>query len=95
MPDDEEGGSGIGQTAYLYYTLGPSGEPKRALSVHAPMINRVRWVWRQWPFAEDQIFCQRVDRIFIDFTDEVFGPLSCGTPTIVVPCPVRRNLTLM
>ncbi|CAM9835642.1 unnamed protein product, partial [Laminaria digitata] len=59
------------------------------------MMNRLRWMWRQWPFAEDEVCCQRVDHIFIDFVAEVFGPLSCGVPVLVVPNSVRRNPILM
>ncbi|CAM9727751.1 unnamed protein product, partial [Hapterophycus canaliculatus] len=77
--------------AYLYYTSGSSGEPKGVHSGHAPMMNRLRWMWEQWPFAEDEVCCQRVDHVFIDFVAEVFGPLSRGVPILVVPDAVRRN----
>ena len=95
MVNDEEGGTSVCQTAYLYYTSGSSGEPKGVYSGHAPMMNRLRWMQRQWPFAEDEVCCQRVDHIFIDFVAEVFGPLSCGVPILVVPYAVRRNPILM
>ncbi|CAN0180812.1 unnamed protein product [Scytosiphon promiscuus] len=81
--------------AYLYYTSGSSGEPKGVCSGHAPMMNRLRWMWEQWPFAEDEVCCQRVDHVFIDFVAEVFGPLSCGVPILVVPDTVRRNPVLL
>lgn len=95
MTKDEAEGTGVCQHAYLYYTSGSSGDPKGVLSGHAPMMNRLRWMWRQYPYAEKEICCQRVDHVFIDFVAEVFGPLSCGVPVLVVPYSVRRNPILM
>lgn len=81
--------------AYLYYTSGSSGEPKGVYAGHAPMMNRLRWMSDQWPFATDEVCCQRVDHVFIDFVAEMFGPLSSGIPILVVPCPVRQNPVLL
>lgn len=81
--------------AYIYYTSGSSGQPKGVASGHGPMINRLRWLWQRWPFVEDEVCCQRVDHIFIDFVAEIFGPLSCGVPILVVPYPVRKNPVLL
>lgn len=81
--------------AYLYYTSGSSGEPKGVSSGHGPMVNRLFWMRERWPFAEDEVCCQRVEHVFIDFVAEVFGPLSCGNPIIVVPSSVRKNPLLL
>ncbi|CAM9432313.1 unnamed protein product, partial [Ectocarpus sp. 8 AP-2014] len=81
--------------AYLYYTSGSSGEPKGVSSGHGPMVNRLRWMREWWPFAEDEVCCQRVEHVFIDFVAEIFGPLSCGIPIIVVPSAVRKNPVLL
>ena len=80
---------------YVYYTSGSSGEPKGVSSGHGPMINRLRWMWQRWPFVEDEVCCQRVDHVFVDFVAEVFGPLSCGIPILIVPYAVRKNPVLL
>ncbi len=92
--DDWDSASGE-RDCYIYYTSGSSGEPKGVSSGHGPMINRLRWMWQRWPFAEDEVCCQRVDHVFIDFVAEVFGPLSRGVPITVVPCAVRKNPVLL
>lgn len=81
--------------AYIYYTSGSSGQPKGVSSGHAPMINRLRWMCQRWPFGEDEVCCQRVDHVFIDFVAEMFGPLSCGLSILIVPCAVRKNPVLL
>lgn len=84
-----------GTEAYIYYTSGSTGSPKGVSSGHEPMMNRLRWMWKQQPFCADEICCQRIDHVFIDFVAEVFGPLSRGVPIVVVPLGVRRNPALM
>ncbi|CAM9956355.1 unnamed protein product, partial [Ectocarpus sp. 6 AP-2014] len=93
--DNFEKAAAINGDAYLYYTSGSSGEPKGVSSGHGPMVNRLRWMRERWPFAEDEVCCQRVEHVFIDFVAEVFGPLSCGIPVIVVPSAVRKNPVLL
>lgn len=88
---DNSDSAGGNRDCYIYYTSGSSGEPKGVSSGHGPMINRLRWMWQRWPFAEDEVCCQRVDHVFIDFVAEMFGPLSCGIPIILVPDVVRKN----
>ncbi|CAB1116507.1 unnamed protein product [Ectocarpus sp. CCAP 1310/34] len=66
--------------AYLYYTSGCSGEPKGVSFGHGSM---------------DEVCCQRVEHVFIDFVAEVFGPLSCAILIIVVPSEVRKNSVLL
>lgn len=87
--------AGGDRACYVYYTSGSSGEPKGVSSWHGPMINRLRWMWQRWPFLEDEVCCQRVDHVFIDFVAEMFGPLSCGISIIVVPYVVRKNPVLL
>ena len=53
------------------------------------------WTWVQIYVTTYAAFCHRVGHIFIDFVAEIFGPLFCGFPLLVVPYPVRRNLILL
>lgn len=81
--------------AYIYYTSGSSGSPKGIASGHEPMLNRLGWMWRQWPFKANEVCCQRIDHVFIDFVSEMFGPLCRGLSIVVVPVAVRRSPVLL
>ncbi|CAM9409151.1 unnamed protein product, partial [Sphacelaria rigidula] len=80
---------------YIYYTSGSSGSPKGIASGHEPMLNRLGWMWRQWPFKANEVCCQRIDHVFIDFVSEMFGPLCRGLSIVVVPVAVRRSPVLL
>ena len=72
-------------SAYLLYTSGSTGEPKGVLNSHRASINRFAWMWREYPFAESEICCQKTSLSFGDSIWEIFGPLLQGVPLVIIP----------
>src|SRR6185369_11392821 len=71
--------------AYVMFTSGSTGEPKGVQALHRPMINRFSWMWREYPFAADEVCCQKTALSFGDSVWEIFGPLLRGIPSVIIP----------
>jgi amino acid adenylation domain-containing protein len=70
--------------AYVIYTSGSTGLPKGVAVEHRQISNRLRWMWREYPFAPDEVGCLKTSLTFVDSIWEVLGPLLHGVPTVVV-----------
>jgi amino acid adenylation domain-containing protein len=71
--------------AYVIYTSGSTGRPKGVLAGHRASVNRLSWMWSAWPFAPDDVCCQKTPLSFVDSVSEIFGPLLQGIPTVIIP----------
>ncbi|MFA1547952.1 amino acid adenylation domain-containing protein [Actinomadura chokoriensis] len=71
--------------AYVLYTSGSSGVPKGVIGLHGGMINRLRWMWDEYPFGPGETACQKTSLNFLDSFWEIFGPLCQGVPVAVIP----------
>jgi amino acid adenylation domain-containing protein len=71
--------------AYVLYTSGSTGVPKGAVGLHQGMVNRFRWMWRAYPFAEDEVMAQKTSLSFLDSFWEMFGSLTQGIPVAILP----------
>jgi amino acid adenylation domain-containing protein len=71
--------------AYIIYTSGSTGFPKGVEGSHRAAINRFEWMWRTYPFTENETCCQKTALGFVDSVWEIFGPLLCGVRTVIVP----------
>ena len=80
------------QVAYLLYTSGSTGNPKGVLGVHRAVINALAWMWQAYPFASDDVCCQKTSISFGDSIQELFGPLLRGVSTVFVPQGVLIDL---
>src|SRR6185312_3409272 len=52
--------------AYIIYTSGSTGQPKGSVSPHHASLNRFAWMWKAYPFADDEICCQKTSLSFAD-----------------------------
>jgi acyl-coenzyme A synthetase/AMP-(fatty) acid ligase len=55
------------------------------VGTHRASINRFAWMWRTYPFAADEICCQKTSLSFVDAVWEIFGPLLKGVPLVIIP----------
>lgn len=69
---------------YAIYTSGSTGQPKGVLNTHRGAINRFRWMWQQYPFADGEVCCQKTSLNFVDSVWEIFGPLLQGVPSVII-----------
>ena len=77
--------------AYVIYTSGSTGRPKGVVGTHRATVNRLRWMWRTWPFAEDERCCHKTTLAFVDAIWEIFGPLLGGVPLVLFGSDTTRD----
>ena len=78
--------------AYVLYTSGSTGQPKGVLGVHRATLNALAWMWRAFPLAAHDVCCQKTSISFGDSIQELLGPLLWGTPLVLIPDTVLRDL---
>jgi non-ribosomal peptide synthetase component F len=58
---------------------------------HKQILNRLHWMWQAYPFAPDEVGCQKTALSFVDAIWEIFGPLLQGIPTVILPDDVVKD----
>ena len=71
--------------AYVIYTSGSTGNPKGVVASNAATVNRLEWMWEEYPFAKDDICCQKTPIGFVDSIFEIFGPMLEGVRLSIIP----------
>ncbi len=71
--------------AYVIYTSGSTGTPKGVEGTHRGIMNRCHWMGTTYPFAPDEVCCQKTSMNFVDAVWELFGSLLQGIPTVYIP----------
>ncbi|HEY6527077.1 MAG TPA: amino acid adenylation domain-containing protein [Cellvibrionaceae bacterium] len=69
---------------YVMYTSGSTGDAKGVVGLQGATLNRLEWMWRQFPFAADEIACQKTSPSFVDSIWEMLGPLLAGVPSVII-----------
>jgi amino acid adenylation domain-containing protein len=69
--------------AYVIYTSGSTGRPKGVAVEHRAVLNRLAWMWREYPFAEGEIGVVKTALNFVDFFWEALGPLLQAVPSVI------------
>lgn len=77
--------------AYVIYTSGSTGRPKGVMATHRATVNRLEWMWRSYPFAPDEICCQKTTLSFVDSVAEILAPLLQGVPIVILPDDAVRD----
>ena len=83
--------SSLESLCYVIYTSGSTGQPKGVLNLQRGAINRLRWMWEQYPFAAGEVCCQKTSLNFVDSVWEIFGPLLKGVPSVVIPDEIVKD----
>src|SRR5204862_3024981 len=81
-----------GTAAYVIYTSGSTGKPKGVVGLHGATVNRLEWMYRQYPFAAGEVCCQKTSLSFVDSIWEIFGPLLHGVPLVILPDEVVKDV---
>jgi amino acid adenylation domain-containing protein len=78
--------------AYVIYTSGSTGKPKGVVGLHGATVNRLEWMYRRYPFAPDEVCCQKTSVSFVDSIWEIFGPLLGGVRLVIFAEDVVKNV---
>ena len=62
----------------VIYTSGSSGTPKGVRVSNRGIVNRMHWMWNEYPFTHNERFALKTSIGFGDHIWEVFGPLTKG-----------------
>jgi amino acid adenylation domain-containing protein len=68
----------------LIYTTGSTGNPKGVLISNASLLNRLFWMWNEFPFTNDEACAAKTSPSFVDHLWEVFGALLSGTKLVIL-----------
>ncbi|MEM8499391.1 MAG: AMP-binding protein [Pseudomonadota bacterium] len=68
----------------MMFTSGSTGKPKGIALTHAAVMNRLSWMERAYPFADDDIGAARTPVNFVDAVAEIFGPLCAGVSSRII-----------
>lgn len=85
----------ITDAAYLIYTSGSTGNPKGVIGSHLSIVNRVLWGKNVLALDDDDIFCLKTGFALVDHVAEIFQPLLCGKPLVIVGDAVLHDTTAL
>ncbi|WNG29139.1 non-ribosomal peptide synthetase [Cystobacter fuscus] len=75
----------------VLYTSGSTGQPRGVSLPHRAAQNRFQWMWRTFPFAEDEVCCFKTPLGFVDSIWELFGALLRGVPVAIAPDGLEKR----
>ncbi|OOZ83481.1 hypothetical protein BHL35_00335 [Bacillus cereus] len=77
----------------IMYTSGSTGKPKGVVHSQRQIINRLYWMWNDYPFDSEDRIAQRSPINVMPSIWELIGGLLHGRTTVVIPDAVNRNPT--
>lgn len=77
--------------SFVIYTSGSTGFPKGVILRTESLINRFEWMWKYYPFENNEICCQKTPIGFVDSLWEMFGPLLKGIPILVISSELGKD----
>ena len=76
----------------VIYTSGSTGTPNGVLATHRSFVNRMQWMWQQYPYRFGERACMKTSLGFVDSIAELFAPLLEGVPVVLVPRYTARDI---
>jgi len=73
-----------GNLACVIFTSGSTGRSMGVQIPHRALVNRLRWMWRAYPFEPGEQAVHKTALSFVDSVWEIFGPLLRGVPSQIV-----------
>ncbi|GAA3932924.1 amino acid adenylation domain-containing protein [Chitinophaga oryziterrae] len=67
----------------VIYTSGSTGNPKGVMVRETSVLNRLYWMWEQYPFEAGECNALKTSVGFVDHIWELFGPLLKGIPSVI------------
>lgn len=68
---------------YVLYTSGSTGPPQGVMGTEAATVNRLHWMWEQYPYEHDEVACLTAGPGFVDSIASTLGPLLRGVRVVV------------
>jgi polyketide synthase PksJ len=78
-------------TCLIMYTSGSTGKPKGVKHCQIQILNRLYWMWEDYPFQEGDVIAQRSPMNVMPSIWELLGGLLFGLPTVIVPDQMIRK----
>ena len=68
----------------IVYTSSTTGRPKGVTISHRSVVNRLQWMWHEYPFLQDDVAVVQKSPALVAVTWELFGALLKGVPTLLL-----------
>lgn len=79
------------QCCYIIYTSGSCGDAKGILGTEAGILNRCKWMQKQFPFQFGDKIGFTTATTFVDSIWQMFGPLVGGVAMVIIPEDILRD----
>ena len=70
---------------HIVYTSGTTGDPKGVRISCRSVLNRLEWMWREYPFPEGSVLAVQKALSLVASPWELLGGLLAGVPSVVLP----------
>lgn len=75
----------------IMYTSGSTGKPKGVMHVQRQVVNRLHWMWNDYPFKEGDVIGQRSSVNVMPSMWEMLGGLLKGVTTVIIGTELQRE----
>ena len=79
----------------IVYTSSSSGNPKGVIIPERAVLNRLEWMWQEYPFQPGDVAVLQKSYSLVAATWEIFGGLLVGIPTVIISSRETRDAALL